>query len=257
MNPKPLFRKKMSRVWMLLYIFSLPTFSLADNEISSSVSPAKPLLQASGKLVFEEKFFDFGTVTEGDIVKHTFKLMNMGKGPARIVKTDASCGCTTLSGIIREYAPGEQGEMEVAIDTKGKKGIVVKTVTVTMTNNEVPTIEIAMPMKLEPPPHPRMEKMRNINAEAGCKTCHLESGVGETGVFLYHRVCAQCHGKKGVGGFGTALNNIKTKKLKNSHIRKVIREGLPENGMPAFTAGVTPPLSDAQVESLIQYIRKL
>lgn len=213
--------------------------------------------QAHGHIVFEQGFFDFGTVTEGDIVRHTFKFRNDGAGKAKIVKTETSCGCTTASGALKEYAPGEVGEMEVVVDTKGKKGIVIKTVTVTMENNEAPTVELSLSMKLEPPPHPKIEQVRNINAEAACKSCHLESGEGQTGVFLYHRVCAQCHGKKGVGGFARALNDPAWQQVDDDYIRKTIHGGLPDKGMPSFVDGVTPPLTKEQVESLIQYIRSL
>jgi hypothetical protein len=171
-----------------------------------AVQPAEP---AHGHLVFEHGFFDFGTVTEGDIVKHTFKFKNDGAEKVKIVKTDSSCGCTTASGELKEYAPGESGEMEVEVDTKGKKGIVVKTVTVTLENNAVATAELSLAMKLEPPPHPKIGNLRNINinADTACKSCHLESGEGQSGIFLFHRVCSQCHGKKGVGGFAHALND--------------------------------------------------
>jgi len=228
---------------------------------ASAVKPTPPALpvadQGPGRIVFEEKFFDFGSVTEGDIIKHKFKFRNEGSGTAKIVKTEASCGCTTLSGVLKDYAPGESGEMDVEIDTKGKKGIIVKTVTVSMVNNDVPSTEIALPMKLEPPPHPKMERMRNINAEANCKSCHLESGVGETGIFLYHRVCAQCHGKKGIGGFARALNDAKWQKVNDAYINKVIHGGLPDKGMPSFVEGVTPPLTEDQVGSLVKYIRTI
>lgn len=218
---------------------------------------APAVKQAQGHITFEQSFFDFGTVTEGDIVKHTFKLKNDGAGAAKIVKTETSCGCTTASGALKEYAPGEQGEMEVVIDTKGKKGIVIKTVTVTMENNEEVKTELSLTMKLEPPPHPKIEQVRNINAEVACKSCHLESGEGQTGVFLYHRVCAQCHGKKGVGGFARALNDAAWQQVDDALIRKMIYGGLPEKGMPSFVEGVTPPLTEEQVESLIQYVRSL
>jgi cytochrome c5 len=232
-----------------------------EKTAASTVKPSTPALpvadQGPGRIVFEEKFFDFGTVTEGDIIKHKFKFKNEGPGTAKIVKTEASCGCTTLSGVLKDYAPGESGEMEVEIDTKGKKGIVVKTVTVTIDNNDIAKAEISLPMKLEPPPHPKMERMRNINAESKCKTCHLESGVGETGVFLYHRVCAQCHGKKGVGGFARALNDAKWQNVKDAYIHKVIQSGQPDKGMPSFVEGVTPPLTEDQVGSLVKYIRTI
>ena len=114
-------------------------------------------------------------------------------------------------------------------------------------------------MKLVPPPHPKITNVRNINAEAACKSCHLESGEGETGIFLYHRVCSQCHGKKGAGGSAIALNNEAWQKLKmtDAELKKVIQSGMPDNGMPSFVDGVTPPLTDEQVDSLIQYIRSL
>lgn len=214
--------------------------------------------QAHGHIVFEHSFFDFATVTEGDIIRHTFKLKNDGAGKVKIVKTETSCGCTTASGALKEYAPGESGEMEVVVDTKGKKGIIVKTVTVTMENNDADKVELSLAMKLEPPPHPMISDVPNLNLEAKCKSCHLESGEGQSGIFLFHRVCSQCHGKKGVGGFGLALNDKKwQKKVDDARIKKVMQGGLPDKGMPSFVDGVTPPLTDEQINSLIQYIRSL
>lgn len=223
-----------------------------------SAAHAKQRARVPGHITFEESFFDFGTVTEGDIVRHTFKLRNEGRGKAGIVKTETSCGCTTASGALKTYAPGESGEMEVVVDTKGKKGIVIKTVTVTLENNDAPTVELSLSMKLEPPPHPTIEKLQNINAEAACKSCHLESGQGETGVFLYHRVCAQCHGKKGIGGFARAHDNPEwQQQADDAFISQAVRGGLPDKGMPSFVEGVTPPLTEEQVASLVQYIRSL
>ncbi|MEI7843962.1 MAG: DUF1573 domain-containing protein [Gallionellaceae bacterium] len=224
---------------------------------AANIAPLPPTVAAQGHLVFEKSFFDFGAVVEGEIIKHTFKFKNDGAGKVKIVKTETSCGCTTASAAIREYAAGEVSEFEVVIDTKDKKGIVVKTVTLALENNDVPAIELSLAMKLEPPPHPKIGTIRNINTEDACKTCHLESGVGQTGVFLYHRVCAQCHGKKGIGGFGRAFNDAKWQKVADSQINKVIHQGLPEKGMPSFVEGVKPPLTEEQIASLIEYIRGL
>lgn len=225
--------------------------------VAAKVPDVAPLKLPAVQLVFVEKFFDFGPIVEGEIIKHTFKFKNEGPGPVKIIKTEASCGCTTLSGVIREYAPGETAEMEVTIDTKDKKGIVVKTVTLTLENNDAAKLEISMAMTLSPPPHPRIGNIRNINTEAACKTCHLESGEGQTGTFLYHRICAQCHGKKGIGGFGRALNDAKWQKVSDAHIKKVIHGGLTNKGMPSYVEGVTPPLTEEQISSLVKYIRGL
>jgi cytochrome c553 len=126
-----------------------------------------------------------------------------------------------------------------------------------MENNDVAKVEISLAMQLEPPPHPMILNVRNINAEAACKSCHLESGEGQSGIFLYHRVCSQCHGKKGAGGFGIAFNETTWQKVEDARIRKIIKEGLPNKGMPSFVDGVIPPLTKEQVDSLVEYIRSL
>lgn len=257
MSHKSCFRTDPIVVIILLLTLGVSYFSFKEVPSPAIVIAAPSVTQVSGHLVFEHSFFDFGTVVEGDIVKHTFKFKNEGAGKVKIVKTETSCGCTTATGALKEYAPGESGEMEVVVDTKGKKGIIVKTVTLMLENNEAASIDLSLTMKLEPPPHPKIEKMRNINAEAACKSCHLDSGEGQSGVFLYHRVCAQCHGKKGAGGFARALNDAKWQQVSDAYIKKMIHAGLPEKGMPSFVDGVTPPLSDEQVGSLIAYIRGL
>ena len=212
----------------------------------------------TGHLAFEESFYDFGNVTEGDIVKHTFRFHNDGAETVRIAKTETSCGCTTAKGALKEYAPGLPGEMEVVVDTVGKKGVIVKTVTLTMTGNKSATAELSLTMNLIPPPHPKMEKLPNLNADARCKSCHLESAKGQTGIFLYHRVCAQCHGKKGVGASARALTDAKWQgTINDDYIRSRILDGWPERGMPSFVKGVTPPLDDEQVDTLVKYIREI
>jgi cytochrome c5 len=211
-----------------------------------------------GRLIFTESFYDFGSVTEGDIVRHTFKFRNEGNARVKIIKTETSCGCTSAKSALKEYAPGETGEMEVVIDTVGKKGIIIKTVKLTLEGNTRDIDELSLTMNLVPPPHPKKEKLANLNADARCKTCHLESGQGQSSIFLFHRVCAQCHGKKGIGATARALNDAKWQQgIQDDYIRSRITSGWPERGMPSFVKGVTPALDSDQVNSLIQYIRKI
>jgi len=42
----------------------------------------------------ENGSFDFGTVTEGEIVSHTFSFTNTGSEPLIISDAKGSCGCT-------------------------------------------------------------------------------------------------------------------------------------------------------------------
>jgi hypothetical protein len=238
-------------------VASLPEKTIPSTPALLPIATTYPKEQARGHVVFEHSFFDFSTVTEGDIVKHIFKFKNDGVGKVKIENSESSCGCTTASAALKEYAAGETGEMEVVVDTKGKIGIIVKTVTLMIENNEVEKVELSLAMKLEPPPHPPLGELRNINAEPFCKRCHLESAEGQSGIFLFHRVCSQCHGKKGVGGFGIALNDAKWQKVDDASVKKAIKAGVTDKGMPSFVDGVTPPLTEEQVDSLMQYIRSL
>jgi len=51
----------------------------------------------------------------------TYKLSLSWWGNSRYTNTEASCGCTTLSGMLKVYDPGESGETDVEIDTMEKK----------------------------------------------------------------------------------------------------------------------------------------
>ncbi|MBI3186734.1 MAG: DUF1573 domain-containing protein [Gammaproteobacteria bacterium] len=247
---------------LLIVLILLFTPGVASSELNTKPSGADVTTPAiekeSGYFELDSRFFDFGQLVEGDVVKHAFLFKNTGPGNVKLVNISSSCGCTTTNdAVLREYAPGESGELEVVVDTRDKKGIIVKTVTLTLENNNVPSIELSLAMQLQPPPHPKIGTMRNINTEAACKTCHLESAAGQSGVYLYHRVCSQCHGKKGAGGSGRALNDAQWQQVDDVYIQQVILNGMPEQGMPSFVTGVTPALTDEQVSSLIDYIRGL
>jgi len=209
-----------------------------------------------GKIAFTHTFHDFGQVTEGDTIKHTFEFINAGKGPLKLVRAESDCGCTTAEAAFREYAPGEAGKLDVTIDTRGKHGITVKRVELFLENAGQKSVELTLTAQLVPPPHPVMEHGKLPTKEAKCKTCHLESGVGMTGAFLYHRVCAQCHGRKGAGAGARALNDVEwLKKVDDAYLKQAVEQGQPEKGMPPYVEGVSPPLTGEQVDSLIEYIR--
>ena len=83
------------------------------------------------KFEFEETTHDFGTITEGEVVEHTFKFTNTGEAPLVIQSTSASCGCTTPSYSREPVAPGETGEVQVKFNSQSRPGVQNKTVTIT------------------------------------------------------------------------------------------------------------------------------
>jgi uncharacterized protein DUF1573 len=83
------------------------------------------------KLVFEEKRFDFGTVNEGDIVRHEYKFTNEGNVPLLITNAKSTCGCTIPEWPKDPIGPGEKGVINVRFDTKHKTNRQGKPITIT------------------------------------------------------------------------------------------------------------------------------
>lgn len=106
--------------------------TLASNPEKINDNTPKPVFSA------ESTEFDFGIVSEGDIVNHKFKFKNTGQSPLVIDKATASCGCTVPDWPKHPIGVGETGEIKVRFDTKGKPNQQIKTISI-MANTE-PTL---------------------------------------------------------------------------------------------------------------------
>ena len=84
---------------------------------------------------FTESTHDFGTITEGDVVNHTFTFTNTGEVPLIISSATASCGCTIPQWPKEPIAVGATSEIEVSFNSKNKPGIQNKTITITANTN--------------------------------------------------------------------------------------------------------------------------
>ncbi len=73
-------------------------------------------------ITFEEKSKDFGDITQGDKVQHTFKLTNTGNEVLKISNVAATCGCTVPSWPKEPIGPGESAEIKVTFNSSGKMG---------------------------------------------------------------------------------------------------------------------------------------
>lgn len=79
---------------------------------------------------FTKNEYNFGTVKEGDIVKHTFEFRNTGDVPLIITNATASCGCTVPDWPKEPIAPGAKSKIDVQFNSQGKPGNIHKTVTI-------------------------------------------------------------------------------------------------------------------------------
>ncbi|MGM0579237.1 MAG: DUF1573 domain-containing protein [Bacteroidota bacterium] len=83
------------------------------------------------KMEFPEKTHDFGKIKEGDVVTKVFTFKNTGEAPLVISDAKSSCGCTVPSYTEKPIAPGEEGEIEVKYNSRGKKNQDNKVVRIT------------------------------------------------------------------------------------------------------------------------------
>lgn len=135
----------MSRLLILLSLFTFLSCknNSGDSTVNSdSVSNSE---SANGKsksdlpeIKFEEEVFDFGKMTQGEHVSHSFIFKNIGGKNLIISGANGSCGCTVPEWPKEPIKAGEQGRVNVVFNSEGKSGTQEKTVTL-VTNCEPAT----------------------------------------------------------------------------------------------------------------------
>ncbi len=71
---------------------------------------------------FDDTKHDFGTITEGEKVRHAYHFKNTGDNPLFITKAVASCGCTVPSYPKEPIPPGGEGEIVVEFNSQNRVG---------------------------------------------------------------------------------------------------------------------------------------
>jgi Protein of unknown function (DUF1573) len=118
----------MKKIFYLAFSLSL-AFSAAS---AQSVAPLpKQKVVTDGPLIsFTESKFDFGTIKEGEVVKHTFQFKNTGNQTLIISEVKVTCGCTTPDWTRTPVAPGQTGYITAQFNSAGKPGQNHKVITV-------------------------------------------------------------------------------------------------------------------------------
>jgi hypothetical protein len=130
-----------------LLLLSLSILALAGSckreEAAPAAAESATPVGDEPKLEFEGKSHDFGTVDEGEQLRHVFKLKNTGGAPLLIDRVRTSCGCAAATPDKKEIAPGGTSQIEVKFDTRNRQGRQRKTITVMSNDPESPhTLEI-------------------------------------------------------------------------------------------------------------------
>lgn len=100
--------------------------------LMGSVALAQTVAKQIGPVItWEKASHDFGKITQGDVVEHTFRFTNTGNEPLIITNVQVSCGCTTPKGWPKDpVMPGGKGELTVAFNSTGKMGMQNKPITI-------------------------------------------------------------------------------------------------------------------------------
>lgn len=135
----------MKRILIAAFIISFCSCNNKENDGKVGSDIVNNTASANGKsnsdkaeIKFEEEEFDFGKITQGEIVSHAFNFKNTGNSNLIISGASGSCGCTVPSWPKEPIRAGEENNINVVFNSEGKKGLQEKTVTI-VTNCEPAT----------------------------------------------------------------------------------------------------------------------
>ena len=193
-------------------------------------------LQAAPKLEVRQ-VLEKSSVITGEELRGIIYIKNSGDEPLKIRGVSSSCGCTTLRLKQRIVLPEKEVELRFVVDTRGKLGLIEKTITLHTNAADSPHIETmhfhALPSGME-------GADTQAIFEPPCASCHLDSGVGKSKKELFEAVCAMCHP---AGEFN----------LKNPQaLYTMISGGNAHVGMPGFGEF----LNEKQIQSLSLFLSK-
>jgi hypothetical protein len=87
---------------------------------------------------------DFGTILQGENVRHVFVFTNNGDTTLNVEKISSSCGCTAALASAKQLAPGESGEVQTSFDSTRFRGAVKKTVYLYTNDPAQPMIQMQL-----------------------------------------------------------------------------------------------------------------
>jgi hypothetical protein len=126
-----------SKVFFLLLLVAFGAASCTqgneDKKLSTDVVGNN---HGTPKMTFDETKFDFGKITEGEIVSHEFEFTNTGDGDLVISEAHASCGCTVPEFPKEPVKPGEKNKILVKFNSTGKEGREEKSIEISANTKE-------------------------------------------------------------------------------------------------------------------------
>jgi mono/diheme cytochrome c family protein len=234
----------------------------ADAEISPASTPPTNL----NPLVWDalEKSADLPTMT--NLAYFTFWVTNNSSAEATILSTETSCDCTVVEAtkiLPWHLAPGDGGPLNVRLNTRGKFGLVTKTITVHSSHGaQMLTIHAKIPLT----PAPSNVSVRKQDMMAGqadrqavfrgsCAVCHTLPAAGQIGEMLFVKACGICHTAEHRAEMVPDLAALKHD-TDAGYWLNWITLGKAGSLMPAFAQSEGGILDTNQIASLVEYLVK-
>lgn len=85
---------------------------------------------------------NLGKMAEGQKVNITFRFRNTGNSPLVIQSVTPGCGCTVADYPREPIAPGKEGEITGAFDSKGREGLQHKQISVVANTEGTPNHQV-------------------------------------------------------------------------------------------------------------------
>ena len=95
------------------------------------------------RLLIKEREVDFGVVSRGTLLEHTFTVENIGSEPLTVLRAQTGCDCSVAS-YDEEIAPGESGTLDVVVDTSTLAGMIGKGVSITTNDRYMSTVQVVI-----------------------------------------------------------------------------------------------------------------
>jgi len=196
-------------------------------------------------------------------VNFVFNLTNRTPEEIVISQVRSSCGCTVakVPATPWKLAPGANGQIEVAVDLRGKRGLLAKTVYVYSPAHAAKSLLVKVHIP-EPAAGPMGDRSRNLQIASAdrqavfrgdCASCHAAPAEGKKGAELYTAVCGICHEAEHRASMVPDLHKL-NHSTDHTYWKVWTAQGKQGSLMPGFARSVGGPLTDEQIESLADFL---
>ncbi|MCX7872137.1 MAG: DUF1573 domain-containing protein [Verrucomicrobiae bacterium] len=215
-------------------------------------------------LVFDAEAKEYNAKAGELDIPFSFYVTNVSTNEVTINSVHTSCGCTVaqLPSLPWKLAPGENGEIKVKMDVRGKTGQITKTISLNSSHGMkilAATARVPFPdlMSTTPEERERNQLIARVNRQSvfrgDCARCHATPSIGKMGAELYKTTCAVCHDAEKRASMVPDLRNPPRPKNRD-YWAQIIMYGKPDSLMPAFSRANNGILDDEQIFSLVEYM---